>query len=149
MKQPFNLSQERIDQLFRHCIFDLTPKAIGNKYMFYHTSDDIYRYRIQWTKKDDRFYRSHPYNDITENLFESDDLKFRIIIYRTFEDPVFGECPCTAVALEVSDLDFEELQKVKSEIYNTHKKFYNDLLENAPCELSSIEAHPRVINPNE
>ena len=47
MKQPFNLSQEKIDQLFRHCIFDLTPKAIGNKYMYYHTSDNAYRYRIQ------------------------------------------------------------------------------------------------------
>lgn len=31
----------------------------------------------------------------------------------------------------------------------SQEKFYNDLLENAPCELSSIEAHPRVINPNE
>lgn len=51
MKQPFNLSQEKIDQLFRHCIFDLTPKAIGNKYMYYHTSDNAYRYRIQGLKK--------------------------------------------------------------------------------------------------
>lgn len=133
MKQPFNLSQEKIDQLFRHCIFDLTPKAIGNKYMYYHTSDNAYRYRIQWT----------------EDLFESDNLKFRIIIYRTFEDTVFGAYPCTSIALEVSDLDFEELQKVKLEIYNTYKEFYNDLLESTPCELSSIEAHPRVIKPNE
>lgn len=132
MKQPFNLSQEKIDQLFRHCIFDLTPKAIGNKYMYYHTSDNAY-----------------PCSDITEDLFESDNLKFRIIIYRTFEDTVFGAYPCTSIALEVSDLDFEELQKVKLEIYNTYKEFYNDLLESAPCELSSIEAHPRVIKPNE
>ena len=71
MKQPFNLSQEKIDQLFRHCIFDLTPKAIGNKYMYYHTSDNAYRYRIQWTEKDDRSYHSYPCSDITEDLFES------------------------------------------------------------------------------
>lgn len=101
--------------------------------MYYHTSDNAYRYRIQWT----------------EDLFESDNLKFRIIIYRTFGDTVFGAYPCTSIALEVSDLDFEELQKVKLEIYNTYKEFYNDLLESAPCELSSIEAHPRVIKPNE
>ena len=112
MKQPFNLSQEKIDQLFRHCIFDLTPKSIGNKYMYYHTSDNAYRYRIQWTEKDDRSYHSYPCSDITEDLFESDNLKFRIIIYRTFEDTVFGAYPCTSIALEVSDLDFEELQKV-------------------------------------
>lgn len=149
MKQPFNLSQEKIDQLFRHCIFDLTPKAIGNKYMYYHTSDNAYQYRIQWTEKDDRSYHSYPCSDITEDLFESDNLKFRIIIYRTFEDTVFRAYPCTSIALEVSDLDFEELQKVKLEIYNTYKEFYNDLLESAPCELSSIEAHPRVIKPNE
>lgn len=149
MKQPFNLSQEKIDQLFRHCIFNLTPKDIGNKYMYYHTSDNAYRYRIQWTEKDDRSYHSYPCSDITENLFESDNLKFRIIIYRIFKDDVLGEITSNSIALNVSDLEFEELQKVKSEIYNIYKNFYNDLLENAPCELSSIEAHPRVVNPNE
>ena len=82
MKQPFNLSQEKIDQLFRHCIFDLTPKAIGNKYMYYHTSDNAYRYRIQWTEKDDRSYHSYPCSDITEDLFESDNLKLYIVLLK-------------------------------------------------------------------
>lgn len=26
MKQPFNLSQEKIDQIFWHCILNLSPK---------------------------------------------------------------------------------------------------------------------------
>ncbi len=149
MKQPFNLSQEKIDQLFRHCIFNLTPKDIGHKHISYYSSDNTYRYRIQWTEKDDNFYHSCLSNKITENLFESDNLKFRIIIYRIFKDDVLGEITSNSIALNVSDLEFEELQKVKSEIYNIYKNFYNDLLESAPCELSSIEAHPRVVNPNE
>lgn len=149
MKQPFNLSQEKIDQLFRHCIFNLTPKDIGHKQISYYSSDNTYRYKIQWTEKDDNFYHSCLSNKITENLFESDNLKFRIIIYRIFKDDVLGEITSNSIALNVSDLEFEELQKVKSEIYNIYKNFYNDLLENAPCELSSIEAHPRIVNPNE
>ena len=149
MKQPFNLSQEKIDQLFRHCIFNLTPKDIGHKQISYYSSDNTYRYKIQWTEKDDNFYHSCLSNKITENLFESDNLKFRIIIYRIFKDDVLGEITSNSIALNVSDLEFEELQKVKSEIYNIYKNFYNDLLENAPCELSFIEAHPRVVNPNE
>lgn len=149
MKQLFNLSQEKIDQLFRHCIFNLTPKDIGHKQISYYSSDNTYRYKIQWTEKDDNFYYSGLSNKITENLFESDNLKFRIIIYRIFKDDVLGEITSNSIALNVSDLEFEELQKVKSEIYNIYKNFYNDLLESAPCELSSIEAHPRVIKPNE
>ena len=149
MKQPFNLSQEKIDQLFRHCIFNLTPKDIGHKQISYYSSDNTYRYKIQWTEKDDNFYHSCLSNKITENLFESDNLKFRIIIYRIFKDDVLGEITSNSIALNVSDLEFEELQKVKSEIYNIYKEFYNDLLESAPCELSSIETHPRVIKPNE
>ena len=110
MKQPFNLSQEKIDQLFRHCIFNLTPKDIGHKQISYYSSDNTYRYKIQWTEKDDNFYHSCLSNKITENLFESDNLKFRIIIYRIFKDDVLGEITSNSIALNVSDLEFEELQ---------------------------------------
>ena len=147
MKQPFNLSQEKIDQLFRHCIFDLTPSDLGCRQITYNTSNN-YEYKIQWTESDN-FFNSGLTSIVSDNLFNSDNIKFRIIIYRIFKDPITNEITSNAAALMVSSLDFEELQKVKSEIYNISRRFYNDLLENAPCELSSIEAHPRVIKPNE
>ncbi|MBS6114954.1 hypothetical protein [Thomasclavelia spiroformis] len=146
MKQPFNLSQEKIDQIFWHCILNLSPKKVYNRCNYYSTSSDEYEYCIQWTDKNEAvsFWGSGiDYG----NLFELDNLKFRLVIYK--RSSTFNHTDSAAYYFNVSDLNFEELQKAKLAIYASQEKFYNDLLENAPCELSSIEAHPRVINPNE
>lgn len=128
MKQPFNLSQEKIDQIFRHCLFDLTPYFVSTHSMSYTIDNKIID--ISW--REGVIFGSH----VTDNLFPEEFKHFVITI--TYNSETYS--------FIISDPDFEELERYKLKIYETQKEFYNNLLNSIPCELSSLESHPRIVN---
>lgn len=129
MKQPFNISQEKIDQIFKHCLFDLDPIHVTSYSLTYKIEDK--KIIIKW-------------RDLI--WFEA-----------TITDKIFDDIPCSnfRVTLQIgedeygfttSDFNIKELKQFELEIYNIQEKFFNDLINSIPCEATPLESHPRIIS---
>lgn len=133
MKQPFNVSQEKIDQIFKHCIFDLDPISVGRQYMQYQINS-TYKCIISWNN----IYEMIPgrlISAVSDNLF-SKDIIFTINITYCENYYIF----------RVSEFDFEEIEKIKLQIFKTQKAFFDNMLEDIPCEMIPVESHPRIVS---
>lgn len=133
MKQPFNLSQEKIDQIFKHCLFDLDPILVSTSSMTYDINS-TYQCTIAW-RTQHSMLRMPLHYAVTDKLFSDNDVLSIIIKMNN-----------ATYAFFVSEFDFEEREKVKLEIYKVQKAFFDNMLEDIPCEVTPLESHPRIIS---
>lgn len=129
MKQPFNLSQEKIDQIFKHCLFDLDPIDVTSYSLTYKIEDK--KITIKW--RDPKWFEA----TVTDKIFDCiPNNNFRVVLQ--VDESVHG--------FTTSDFNIRELKQFELEIYNIQERFFNNLVNSIPCEVTPLESHPRIIS---